>query len=58
MSLSMKRKCMYYQVWKSLPVIPAFRKLRQEDHEFKSSLSYIGRYCLKGWEREHGGAGL
>jgi hypothetical protein len=25
-----------------MPVIPAFRRLRQEDDEFKASLGYIG----------------
>jgi hypothetical protein len=29
------------------PVIPALRKLRQEDGEFKGSLGYIVRSCLK-----------
>jgi hypothetical protein len=29
------------------PVIPAFRRQRQEDQEFKASLSYIVRSCLK-----------
>jgi hypothetical protein len=28
-------------------VIPPLGKLRQEDHEFKGSLSYIKRLCLK-----------
>jgi hypothetical protein len=29
------------------PVTPKLEKLRQEDHEFKPSLSYIARHCLK-----------
>jgi hypothetical protein len=30
-----------------LPVIPAGRRLWQEDHEFDSSLDYIARPCLQ-----------
>jgi hypothetical protein len=30
-----------------MSVIPAVRGLRQEDHEFEGSLSYIMRSCLK-----------
>jgi hypothetical protein len=30
-----------------MPVIPALQRLRQEDHEFEVSLSYIERLCLK-----------
>jgi hypothetical protein len=29
------------------PVIPAIKRLRQEDLKFKANLSYIGRPCLK-----------
>jgi hypothetical protein len=29
------------------PVIPALGSLRQEKHEFKASLGYIARACLK-----------
>jgi hypothetical protein len=30
-----------------MPVIPALERLRQEDGEFKASLSYTERQCLK-----------
>jgi hypothetical protein len=30
-----------------VPVIPALRMLRQEDHKFKANLSCIERPCLK-----------
>jgi hypothetical protein len=30
-----------------MPIIPAFRRLRQEDREFETSLDYIVRSCLK-----------
>jgi hypothetical protein len=30
-----------------MPVIPAIWKLKQEEIEFKASLGYIVRYCLK-----------
>jgi hypothetical protein len=29
--------------WWYTSVIPALRRLKQEDHEFKTSLGYIGR---------------
>jgi len=35
------------QEWWHRPVILALRKLRQEDHKFKASLSFIARPCLK-----------
>jgi hypothetical protein len=34
-----------------MPVIPACRRLRQEYLEFKASLSYIARSCLKKKEK-------
>jgi hypothetical protein len=34
-------------MWWHTPKIPAFRRLRQEDHEFKTSLGYTARPCLK-----------
>jgi hypothetical protein len=30
-----------------MPIIAAFRRLRQEGHKFKVSLGYIVRPCLK-----------
>jgi hypothetical protein len=39
-----------------MPVIPALRKLRKEDCEFKASMGYIARPCLKtqrGREKEN-----
>jgi hypothetical protein len=34
-------------VWWLMAVIPAVKRLWQEDHEFKASLGYIARPCLK-----------
>jgi hypothetical protein len=34
-------------VWCYTPVIPALRRLRQEDHEFQTTLGYIARPCLR-----------
>jgi hypothetical protein len=31
--------------WWHIPVIPALRRLRQEDGEFEASLSYIEQCC-------------
>jgi hypothetical protein len=30
-----------------IPVIPAFGRLRKEDHEFRASIGYIVRQSLK-----------
>jgi hypothetical protein len=35
------------QAWWVMPVIQALGRLRQEDHEFKASLVYVVRPCLK-----------
>jgi hypothetical protein len=35
------------QAWWHIPVIPVLKRLRQEDHEFETSLSYTDRLCLK-----------
>jgi hypothetical protein len=35
-----------------MPEIPAFRRLRQEDEEFKTSLGYITRPCLKSQNKQ------
>jgi hypothetical protein len=34
-------------MWWSIPAIPELRRLRQEDQEFKVSLTYIARPYLK-----------
>jgi hypothetical protein len=33
--------------WQCMPVIPAFGRLKQEDHEFEVILGYVVRSCLK-----------
>jgi hypothetical protein len=33
--------------WEHTLAIPPFRRLSQEDYEFKASLGYIGRICFK-----------
>jgi hypothetical protein len=35
------------QTWWYMPIIPAFRRLREEDCKFKASLDYIGRHGSK-----------
>jgi hypothetical protein len=35
------------KVWWYTSVIPALRKLRQEDHEFRASLGYMVRPSVK-----------
>jgi hypothetical protein len=35
------------QVWWCIPISPALRRLRQEDHELKVSLGYIARLKKK-----------
>jgi hypothetical protein len=35
------------QTWWCKPVIPALRRLRQEDSEFKASLGYTAKPCVK-----------
>jgi hypothetical protein len=30
-----------------MAAIPILRRLRQKDHEFKASLDYVARLCLK-----------
>jgi hypothetical protein len=37
--------------WWCSPVIPKLGKLRQEDLEFKASLNYILRSCLREYDR-------
>jgi hypothetical protein len=41
---SSKRRMVQGQAWRYTPVIPA---LRREDYDFKASLGYIVRSCLK-----------
>jgi hypothetical protein len=35
------------KVWWHTPVMPAFRRLRQENCEFEARLGYIATPCLK-----------
>jgi hypothetical protein len=35
-----------HQAWWDTPVIPALRRLRQEDHKFEVNLDYIARPCV------------
>jgi hypothetical protein len=47
MLLSVIEAHLYIWKWWFKPVIPAFRRLRQEGHEFKVSLGCIARAYLK-----------
>jgi hypothetical protein len=42
-----KRKKCHIQAWWHMPVIPALRRLRQEDCTVRASLGCILRHCLK-----------
>jgi hypothetical protein len=44
---SLKKNPDFSQAWWCTPVIPAFRRLRQEDHGFEASLGYLVRPYLK-----------
>jgi hypothetical protein len=46
MKISIKEKG-YAQEWWYIVVIPALGRLSQEDLEFKFSLGYKARHCLK-----------
>jgi hypothetical protein len=43
-NIIINKKC---QVWWYTPIIPALRRLRQEDHKFKASLDYKERHYPK-----------
>jgi hypothetical protein len=44
---SVKTSTLGRQVGLSMPVISALRRLRQENHQFKASLGYPEKSCLK-----------
>jgi hypothetical protein len=44
---ALSKKLGFSQAWWCTPILPALRRLRQEDWKFKDSLGYITRPCLK-----------
>jgi hypothetical protein len=40
-------KIIFNYAWWCTHIIPAFRRLKQEDLEFEANLSYIVRHCLR-----------
>jgi hypothetical protein len=47
MGVRVRQDLFFYLAWWCIPVIPELRRVRQEDHEFETSLSYKEIPCLK-----------